>query len=233
MDRWRFTSGGDHIIISRAYTLCGEVEETPRKSRRLAGDALVVGFQAGVFRTFTIIRIDRHVSTDALRRLKPSGSWELDVHLDRVTTWLVFEDVVKAAAAWLGLRAGGALPAIASSSKRTIVTLGPFEPRIVTSTLIQSGAFHVAHEARRDDIAMLEATGIPVDREPMDDHTRERLWVVDHFPPASDAETRAAERLLARGLDTLERESADPDARERCQLMREALERDNNTRRNR
>jgi hypothetical protein len=99
--------------------------------------------------------------------------------------------------------------------------------------VIQSGAFYAAREARRRDVALLEAMGVPVSREPLDDHTRGQLWVINHFPTAG-AETRAADAArVARALDTLERESADPDVREWCQLMREALERHDNTRRSR
>src|SRR5882757_6232168 len=129
MDQWRCAVKRDHGVFMRAYASCEEVEETPREYRR-AGDMLVVGAQAGVFRPFTIIRIDYHVSADALRRLTPFGDWDLDVQRDRLTAWLVFWDVDKAAAAWLRLRAD--LPVISSSSKRRGVTIGPYETRIVT-----------------------------------------------------------------------------------------------------
>ena len=238
MDQWYAKVKRDHILIARAYASCEEVEETPREYRRAAGDTLVVGFQAGVFRPFTIIRIDHHVATDALRRLTTFGrrKWQLDVHLDRVTTWRVFDNVVKAADAWRRLRAalprpvaGGGLPVFADYLKRRMVTLGPFAPRIVTETLICAGAFRAARDAHWHDIAMLNASGVTVAREPMDEHTRERLWVIDLIPVV-DAETHAATMAkLARALDMLARESADPGDREWCQLRREAL---NNTRRN-
>jgi hypothetical protein len=238
MGQWRCAVERDHTVIARSYAQpCAGVEgieETPRKYRRAAGDTLVVSQYAGVFRTCTIIRLDCHVFTDALRRLPPFSGWKwsMDVHLNRLTTWLVYENAAKAAAEWLRLRMGGRLPPIVDLRKRVLWKVGPYPPRIVTSTLILAGSFWCARDAHWHDIATLRAMRIHVAHKPMDDSLRRDLWV-PNLIPAADAETHtAAVAKLARALDTLERESTDPDTRLWCRLMREALERDNDTHRN-
>src|SRR5258708_13014318 len=91
-------------------------------------------------------------------------------------------------AAWLRLRAD--LPVIASSSKRRGVTIGPYETRIVTSAVLTFGAWHAAADAHCEDVAALQAMGIGVSLDLMDDTTRGQLWVFDHIP-ASEGAVRA------------------------------------------
>jgi hypothetical protein len=225
MDMWHIKAKRDHILIMQVHAPVKEVEETPRKHRRAAGDTLVVGYQGGVFREGIITRCDCHVATDAWRRLtRTHRKWELDVHLNRFTAWSMFFDPAKARAAWRRLSAGGRLPGIAHVPGTAVADICPhFPPRIVTSKLLLFGAFAAAADAYWGDVAALKATGITVARDPMDDHGREQLWVPDLIPEA------ATMAKLASALDTFER-GADPHERERCRLMREAL---NNTRRNR
>jgi hypothetical protein len=222
MDQWYFATTRSYTVFARAYAPC----EEKQRAFRQVGETLVARMQAGVLRPHTIIRIDYHVSTDALcRPLR-----KIDASLSTLTVWLIFEDVVKAAAMWLGLRIGGALQLLTKLKTRYTAALGLFEPQIVTSTVVQTQAFWAAREARPHDIIMLKAMGIPLASASMDDSTRARLWVPDLIQ-AADAEAQAAAKAkLARAADTLERESADPDDREYWRLFREALERDNNPR---
>jgi hypothetical protein len=217
MDQWYFKVKRDYAMFARAYV---PREEAPSVFQQ-EGQTLVARMQTGVLRPHTIIRIDYHVSANDLPFSQEVGTF---------TVWFVFEDVVKAAGMWLALRSGGALLLLHNTKSRSVAALGLFKPRLVTSTLIHSGKFHYASNARWDDIAKVKALGLPVAPAPMDDYTRWRLWVFNHTPPV-DPETQAATvAKLARAADTLERESADPDDREYWQLFREALERDNNPR---
>jgi len=221
MDQWRYAVKRDHALFMRAYAACEEVEETPREHRRAKGDMLVVGAQAGVFRPFTIIRIDYHVATDALRRLTPFGDWELDVQLDRLTAWLVFWDVDKAAAAWLRLRApeDALLPVIATSSKRRVAAIGPGEPRIVTSALLHFGTFAAAADANVEDVTALQAMGIGVSLDLMDDTTRGELWVFDQLPPAAEV---AAMAKVAGALDAGKNDKGKDEKGKPCSTPQEA-----------
>jgi hypothetical protein len=226
-DHWHRAIKRGQLLITCVHAPVEGCKETPREDRR-AGDVQVLGLEAGMFRTWTIIRLDCHVWTDAMQQPTPFGrcKYTLGVHLNKFTAWLMFYDPTRAADVWLRLTGGGKLRFIMDIPWATVAALGPFEPRLVTGgTLLHFGTFWRDREAHWEDVAKVKAMGIRVPREPLDDFTRRQLWVPDLIPRA-DAETEAAAMAaLARALDTLERESADPDTRERCRLTREALER--------
>lgn len=198
-----------YTIIARGYV---PREEAPSVFQQ-EGQTLVAFMQAGLLRTFAIIRIDYYVSAN--ERLPPSP---FSQKVGTFTVWFVFEDVVKAAGMWLALRSGGALLLLHNTKLRSVDALGLFKPRLVTSTLIHSGKFHYAHDAHWHDIARVKALGLPIAPAPIDDHTRWRLWVVNHMPRP----TREDVDKLVRAADVLSRESKDPDDREYWRLFREA-----------
>jgi hypothetical protein len=207
MDQWsaKRTPGG--VCIAHAYDAPpgeGSIEETPLDEKRGRGDTRVVSIEAGVFPECLILRVDSHVTTWGLRQVVTRHGRvhrTPGVSVDRLTAWHVFNDVDNAGEAWLRLRVGGRLPTFAYSHKPRLLRCGPYQPRIVTRTLICAGPFTGAHDARWHDIATLKAMGIPVSPEPMDAVTRARLRLGDLIPAMDPATAALAQRALDKALE--------------------------------
>lgn len=201
MDQWRSKRTPDGVCIAHAYDAPpgeGSIEETPLEKRG-RGDTRVVSIEAGVFPESVILRVDSHVATGGLQHVVTRHGRIYrtpGVIVDRLTAWHVFNDVAKAGESWRRLRVGGHLPPLAYSPKPRLLRGGPYQPRIVTRTLICAGPFTGAQEASWHDIAMLKAMGIPVSPEPMDAVTRARLWLGDLIPAMDPATAALAQRAL-------------------------------------
>jgi hypothetical protein len=202
MNHWSSKRTANGVCIAHAYDAppCeGSIEETPLDEKRGRGDIRVVSIEAGVFPECLIIRVDSHVTTWGLRQVvtrRGRVHRTPGVIVDRLTAWHVFNDVAKAGEAWTRLRVGGQLPAFAYSPKPRRLRCGPYQPRIVTRTLICAGPFTGTQEARWHDIAMLKAMSVPVSPEPMDAVTKARLWLCDLIPAMDPATAALAQRAL-------------------------------------
>jgi hypothetical protein len=187
-DQFRILSNKDFTAFVHAYSeACRDKLEPVRPSEK-SSDSAVCDLDAGIFDVeetiFAMIRIDRHVAMGSLCRVFERNGRKVrvrDIFSDRLTTWLFFQDPLKAARRWL--KTVGHLPPIISLAGPYVQQIWPYPPRTVGRGVIMIGCFRTTAEAKAlhsHEIEQIKRMGLYVSDRPIDD-----TWRNYFLPPAA------------------------------------------------